>query len=137
VTPTRFQDLADAYGGDMARWPQAERPAALAFAQVDPTAAAILTEAAALDRILAASPNPAPSLALRDAVIAAAPRPRGRAMGRRWVALGASLAAASVAGIMAGVAAAPIAASHLRMQTADTAIEAARWLGEPPDVTEG
>ena len=132
MTPTRFQDLADAFGGDIARWPAAERPAALALA---PSADAILAEATSLDRLLAASPNPAPSLALRQAILAAAPRPRGR----RWpaLALGASLAAASVAGILAGVAAAPIAASHIRMQAVDTASEAARWLGEPADVTEG
>jgi hypothetical protein len=137
LNPTRFQGLADAYGGDIARWPEAERSAALAFAEADPTAEGILAEATALDRMLAASPTPAPSLALREAIVASAPRPRGRAIGRRWVGLGASLAAASVAGVLAGAAAAPIAASHLRMRTADTANEAARWLSEPADVTEG
>lgn len=135
MNPTRFQGLAEAYGGDMARWPDAERPAAAAFARADPTSGAILADATALDRLLGASLAPAPSLALRDAIVAAAPRPRGRAMSRWWVGLGASLAAASVAGILAGVAAAPIAASH--MHTFDTANEAARWLGEPADVTEG
>jgi hypothetical protein len=138
LTLERFQDLADAFGGDVARWPEADRAAGLAFARAEPSAtAAILAEASALDRLLAASPGPAPSLALREAVIAAAPRPRRRAIDRRWVGLGASLAAASIAGVLAGAAAAPIAASHLRMRTADTAGDAARWLGEPADMTAG
>jgi hypothetical protein len=133
----RFQELADAFSGDIARWPEAEQPAAMAFVAMDPAAtAAILAEAAALDRLLAASPNPTPSLALREAIAATAPRPRSRPrMSRRWAGLG--LAAASVAGILAGVAAAPIAASHVRIQTADTAGEAARWLGEPADMVAG
>ena len=132
MTPTRFQELADAFGGDIDRWPAAERPAAYAIA---PASTAILAKATTLDRLLAASPSPAPSLAVRQAILAAAPRPHVR----RWpaVAFGASLAAASVAGILAGVAAAPIAASHIRIQAADTASEAARWLGEPADASEG
>ena len=134
----RFNELAEAYGGEIARWPQAVRAAAFAFAEADRAATApVLTEAARLDGWLNASPNPAPSPALRDAILAAAPRPRRAAMARRWagVGLGAGLAAASVAGVLTGVAAAPIAA-HIR-QTADTVNDAARWLGEPTDVSEG
>ncbi len=136
MNPTRFQTLAEAFGGDIARWPEPEQPAARLFARSEPeTAAALLAEAASLDALLARSPNPSPSPRLRASVIASAPRPRNRAAVRRWA--GASLAAASVAGVLAGLAAAPIAASHVRMQTADTAGEAARWLGEPNDATEG
>lgn len=47
----RFEELTAAYGGDIARWPQAERAAAREFAK-DPAAAGILARAADLDALL-------------------------------------------------------------------------------------
>ena len=138
LTLERFQYLADAYGGDIARWPSAERDGALSLVRNEAAVAApILAEAAQLDSWLDASPNPAPSAALTAAVIASAPRARRPAFGRRWAAigLGASLAAATVAGVLVGTVAAPVATAHI--QTADSANEAARLLGEPVDVSEG
>lgn len=49
----RFQSLADSLGGDLKRWPQAERAAAEALADSDPQAAATLAEAQRLDALLA------------------------------------------------------------------------------------
>lgn len=47
----RFEELTAAYGGDIARWPQAERAAAREFAK-DPATAGILARAADLDALL-------------------------------------------------------------------------------------
>jgi len=138
LTLHRFQELAEAYGGDIARWPLAERDGAAKLRLAEPAATApILAAAETLDAWLYASPNPTPSLALGAAIIAAAPRSRRPALGRRWAGIGlsAGLAAASVAGVLIGAVAAPIATAHV--QTADSANEAARWLGEPNDMAEG
>lgn len=69
MTLERFRELADAYGGDVARWPEAERRAARAFATTHETAPAILAEAAALDAALANAPTHTPSPALRSAIL--------------------------------------------------------------------
>lgn len=106
---TRFGALAEAWGGDLRRWPEAEREAARAFAQACPgQAERLLLEAEALDAVLDASPRPAVSAALRDRVIAAGPRPRGGS-GASWPALrrliwlgGAGWAAAACAGVVFG-----------------------------------
>ena len=136
----RFSELADAYGGDIRRWPEAELAMASALLRAEPErTAAIIADAAALDALLDASPDFVTSAALRDAIIASAPRQRRPAFGRRWtgVGLGAGLIAASVAGVLSGFAAAPIAASHLHRPTADAANEASQLLGEPSEASEG
>ena len=87
----RFRSLAEIWGGDIARWPEAERAAAAQLAARAPEAAAALAEAAALDAALAAladAPGPAPSAALlaacaQGAVDAAAARAASRASARR------------------------------------------------------
>ncbi len=135
----RFQELADAYGADIDRWPPLDRVGASALIAVDPESAGpILARASELDGWLDASLDPPPASWLIEAIIASAPRPRLMGSRRRWgIGLGAGLAAASVAGVLAGSAAAPIAASRLHGQPVDTASEAARWLGEPGDMAEG
>jgi len=76
----RFESLAAAYGGDPNRWPEADRDAALAFLAADRgTAERLLFEARQLDAALDASPAPAVSHALRDAILASAPRERAPA----------------------------------------------------------
>lgn len=73
MTAQRFADLAAAWGGDLRRWPEAEREAARAFAAADPSAAErVLFDARQLDAALDLSPRPAVSAALRDRVIASA-----------------------------------------------------------------
>ena len=108
MTPERFEHLADAYGGDLRRWPETEREAARALAAADLQAAALLHEADGLDALLDAAPRVAASHALRERVIAAAV---GAGLGRRrragigvmaWLS-GAGWAAAACAGAVFGV----------------------------------
>jgi len=78
----RFQMLAETYGADLARWPEAERAAAVVFAQARPEAAGILAVEQVLEaRLDAYQVTPGP--ALRERVIAAAPRVRATAAKRR------------------------------------------------------
>lgn len=74
MTPSRFQALTDAFGGNIERWPAAERESARAFAAQNVNAVAALTDARGLDRLLAMVP-PAPDATpgLIDRIVAAAP----------------------------------------------------------------
>ncbi len=124
----RFEELAEAYGGDIARWPTAEQTGGRAYLAADPDAArAALARAADLDEALDAWRVPHPSMALRDTVLAAAPRARparaaGSPMGL-WLWLsGAGFAAAAVAGVIVGIAASDAAFYDMR---ADTVLSAA------------
>ncbi|MFW2342081.1 hypothetical protein [Brevundimonas sp.] len=112
----RFQAIVEAYGADPARWPEAERDSALAWAdQAGQAAQAILAEARALDVGLAGYPAPLPDAAAfaralkgADAALAPAARARGfRLPGFRLdrfrLASGAGLMAAACAGVMFGV----------------------------------
>lgn len=108
MTRERFEDLAEIYGGDIARWPAAERDAAALLMAAEPEfAKAALAAPADLDAVLDAWAPMAVSHQLREAVIAAAPsaRPaRGGVRGWFWRAgLGAGLAAACAAGLVVGV----------------------------------
>jgi hypothetical protein len=122
----RFETLAGAYGGDLRRWPAAERAAAEVFRTTEPDrAAVILTAADDLDFALDAWRAPAPSAALREAVLAAAPRGRRAAPFRSGLGLwlsGAGLAAVAVAGVIVGVVASSAAVSDAR---ADAVLSAA------------
>ncbi|MFN3521914.1 MAG: hypothetical protein ACK4YQ_06670 [Phenylobacterium sp.] len=102
----RFQDLADAYGGDLSRWPEDDRDAAALLMADEPAfAARLLAEAADLDAALDAwRPSPV-SRAVQEAILAAAPRPRRGFAPVAWLAragLGAGLAAACAAGVVFG-----------------------------------
>jgi hypothetical protein len=107
MTHERFEALAEAYGGDVARWPAAEREdAALLMAQAPDFTSAVLARTAALDGVLDRwRPLPV-SHALSEAVIAAAPAARGHAGLRGWfwrAGVGAALAGACAAGLVVGV----------------------------------
>jgi hypothetical protein len=105
----RFKDLADAYGADLRRWPEAEKPAARAFVDADrPGAERLLFEGRQIDLALDVAPRPVVSHALREQVIAIAAtaglKPRARfVFGRLAWASGAGWAAASVAGVLVGL----------------------------------
>ncbi|MDQ0463534.1 hypothetical protein QO010_001305 [Caulobacter ginsengisoli] len=104
---TRFEALAEAFGGRIDLWPDAEREAAWRFvAEQGETARALLADAASLDEQLQELRPPQPSAALRQAILDAAPRLRaGRSRLWRWLTgagLGAGLAAACAAGVLAG-----------------------------------
>lgn len=101
----RFEDLAETYGGEIARWPEGEREAARALLATDgPRLAPVLAAAAHLDRLLDLAPAQAANAALLGRLITAAPQPVASA--RRWIAgLGAALglSAAALAGVAVGV----------------------------------
>lgn len=103
----RFEDLAQAYGGQIGRWPQAERDAAALFAASEPAAAqALLAAASDLDAALEAWVAPVADAGLREAIVASAPQPKPRRALAVWAwraGLGASLAAACAAGVLVGV----------------------------------
>lgn len=102
----RFEDLAEIYGGEIARWPEGEREAARALLALEAERLALVLAAAAqLDRLLDLAPAQSADAALMGRLIAAAPRPG--AAGPRWIAgLGAALglSAAAFAGVFVGVA---------------------------------
>ena len=104
MTRERFEYLADAYGGDLRRWPADQRAFAESLVAADPAARVLLDEAAALDALLDASPSVAPSADLTARVLRAAPGARAKSRPRRavWF-LGAGWAAAACAGVVAGV----------------------------------
>lgn len=107
MTHERFEALAEAYGGDVARWPAADREdAALLMAQSPDFTSTVLARAGALDGILDDWRPTEVSHALREAVIAAAPTARRGAGLRGWfwrAGVGAGLAAACAAGLVVGV----------------------------------
>ena len=68
----RFRTLADAHGGDLVRWPQAEREAAQACLAHCAEAREALGQAAGLDALLAQDVPAAPAAGLRRAIVLAA-----------------------------------------------------------------
>jgi len=72
----RFEELLDAYGGRLERWPDVERDAALALLEGSDIARAKRDAAAELDVLLDRMPAVEPSPALAGRVLASAPRPR-------------------------------------------------------------
>lgn len=112
MTHDRFEALAEAYGGDVSRWPAPAREAAALLMAAEPGfTQAALARAETLDAALDAwRPTPA-SAGLTERILAAAPAPKMRRPG--WLAwlspaaqgafLGAGLAAACAAGVIVGV----------------------------------
>lgn len=107
MTPERFETLAEAHGGDVARWPDVEREAAAALMIAQPALAqGVLARAATLDVALDAWAPMAVTHELRERVIAAAPAARRRNRMAAWfwgAGLSAGLAAACAAGLAVGV----------------------------------
>lgn len=75
MTPERFAALAEAYGGDLRRWPESERAPAHEHVQETMEAADVLTRAGNLDEALSAYEAPAPSLQLYHRIAAQRERP--------------------------------------------------------------
>ncbi len=104
----RLRRLLEAYGAEPARWPEAERQAALTLLATHSNAVRLRAEAAELDAWLdeAAVPQPSPEL-MADVLAAASPSPW-----RRWAAAlwpfgpiwrpASALALACALGILAG-----------------------------------
>lgn len=140
MTLERFEDLAEIYGGEIARWPEGEREAARALLAAEgPRLTPVLTAAAQLDRLLDLAPAQAPNAALLGRLIAAAPQPAAPA--RRWIAgLGAALglSAAAFAGVAVGVVIArpaqveaPVATAEPVVTAVDTSAALQDALAEP------
>lgn len=117
----RFETLAGAYGGDIARWPEAEREAGLAWRDAHPEARALLAEASELDDLLGTAPAFKPDLILRQRVITSFPQRPVLTRPRTWIS-GAALAAACAAGIFIGV---NFSDSLLADPVSDTAVQTA------------
>lgn len=102
MTPERLRELAETYGGDIARWPQALRPEAEAELARLPEPPEWLAEARTLAARLDAYPAPVASPGLAHRIAAAAPdlTPLWRRARAWWTGLG--LAAAAAAGLAAG-----------------------------------
>jgi hypothetical protein len=98
----RFQQMIDAFGGEPARWPAADRAAAELYLAALPDARAALAEAHALDQALDAWVSPSVSAALREQILARAPMSSMIwAWPKLWLS-GAGLAAACAAGAVVG-----------------------------------
>jgi len=104
MTPDRFTALANAYGGDLTRWPMHERVLALSLCQEQPLwTAQVLNEAAVLDGLLDEFEVGAPSRALGDRILSRTrPLPTRLTSGARGWGMG--LVAASLAGVICGAA---------------------------------
>lgn len=75
ITNERVFELIHAFGAEPGGWPEDEREAAMALLAAEPdTFAAALEDARALDALLLNESLPEPSLALTDAILAAAPQ---------------------------------------------------------------
>ncbi len=85
LTEDRLRQLLDSYGADAGRWPDAERPAALALLAERPDLEGERREAARLDALLATAERPAASGALLGRLLETAPQGAGR--GRGWLSL--------------------------------------------------
>src|SRR5689334_6179310 len=75
ATIPRLRDVLDRHGADAARWPDGERAALLALVAASQDAAAVRDDAERLARVLDDESLPAPSHALRRAILARAPQP--------------------------------------------------------------
>ncbi|MFD1951967.1 hypothetical protein ACFSGX_14435 [Sphingomonas arantia] len=107
LTLTRFRELADAYGGAVARWPERYRAAGVSLAAT-PAGAAIIAGADELDARLDLWRVPAPAGDLAARIVAGAPVVTPRAASRlRWWWSGVGIAA-TLAGAAAGTAAVAI-----------------------------
>lgn len=102
---TRFQARADAYGGVIARWPDAEKDDALRLSRT-PQGRAILADALNLDEALDGWQVPVPSKILAARVLAGTPRTSiARSVKLWWTAIGMTVA---LSGATAGIAATTI-----------------------------
>lgn len=106
MTIERFKVLVEAYGANPARWPEAERAVAEAFANATPEAQRLLAEAAALDHVLSAADTAPVSRELETRVLDSFTSPKARRAS--WLpdfvpwSQAAALAASLVLGMFAG-----------------------------------
>ncbi|HEX8234200.1 MAG TPA: hypothetical protein VF559_12750 [Caulobacteraceae bacterium] len=121
----RISVLLGAYGADSRRWPEGDR----AHTDLrDPALGARLDEARRTDELLGLSQSVVPSAALRERILASAPRERPvRRLTGGWLwraAAGAGMAASLAAGLLVGWTAQAPAASDVNLQVALAAYSA-------------
>lgn len=148
ITAARIRTLAEAYGAEPSRWPEAERTAALDWIAAHPREAMdLLDGAGALDSLLDAWRLPQPAEALRTRILAPAPAVLRDARRRSFLLTlggGAGLAAACLAGILAAPAlvsppsraAAPVAVAQALTDEEVLSEVLAGWeapVGDPAD----
>ena len=108
MTPERMEELADAWGADLRRWPAAERAAAEALWRRDAVARARLKRVEQLDALLDAHVVAPPDARLVHAVLAGVGpvrfigRRRPWQVPRRWWWSGLGAAGVGLAGAAAG-----------------------------------
>jgi ferric-dicitrate binding protein FerR (iron transport regulator) len=112
MNPERFEQLAEAHGGEIRRWPEGERAGAQALLARRPELQGRLREAADLDGLLDAYATPRASAALAQRISGAAPRrrPVHRRLALWWAGAGLATAGA-LAGAMIVTVAPPPASS--------------------------
>jgi hypothetical protein len=99
----RFEALAEAYGGDLRRWPEAEREAATTFASSE-AGQAISRHAGTLDALLDSYSVQHSGKALHDSILRTAGRQIVLRRRQRFWWLGLGLAGIGLAGAVAGLA---------------------------------
>jgi hypothetical protein len=99
MNPERFAALADAFGAQIGRWPDAERAAAAVFAETA-QGKEILSRADQLDALLDAHTVPPPSANLRAQVLRQATEKFKKKHVMRWRV---GLAGVGFAGVIAGM----------------------------------
>ena len=103
MTPERFHQIVEAYGAQPRRWPQQERAAAQAWAELHRAEAdAVLADAAGIDAWLSADKLDPPGAALQQRVSAGAPVRQPAAPRGRWWWSGAAVAGVGLLGGVAG-----------------------------------
>ena len=99
----RFAALAAAYGGDLRRWPEAERATGATFASSE-AGQAVLRDAGTLDGLLDSYRVEAPGKALHGAILQSAGQRLVQRRRQRFWWLGLGLAGVGLAGAVAGLA---------------------------------
>ncbi|WP_460811744.1 hypothetical protein [Luteimonas pelagia] len=129
MTLDRFRALADAWGGDLSRWPVSDQAAAEVILATTPAARAVLDDARSLDALLGHDVVASLSTGLRRAIVLAAD---ARLEAGFWKTLWRELGGARIAGpALAASVVLGVAASAMLSPALDATTTA-----EPPDYAE-
>ncbi|MEZ5945939.1 MAG: hypothetical protein R3C13_08215 [Hyphomonas sp.] len=144
ISDERIFEMIEAFGADVRAFPEVEQEAARRRMTEAPGVFASALEAArSLDSMLAGLPEPSISSALREGILAAAPRDRTQAAGRwgllsrlpNWLPAGAfaSLAMGLVIGVNVSL---PAAVATASVEDADSVMYAAFGFDDYPLIDE-
>lgn len=135
MTPERFRLLLEAYGAELERWPEAERPAARALASESIAVSEEMVDAASLDALLDTYQIAPPTALLIQQVSASMPaRLPKRTAWRPWTWPWTGLAGIGLAGSFVGVLAVGVALKAVAPRAEVEWIERSTAFSEPsPD----